>query len=335
MSDFFLPLVVSVPLDNATIAAFQQVLIKAQETMTWLPNIAGESSSLFYGSPAHYPNLNSQPAGLTVSQQQQWTMVCNAMQPITASFLKGEMASAQQAGVALAANVAFWDTVARIDEDIATLGVSELWTKLWEAVDACKASRDATVITLQTAQDALDNLGSDSPTALIDDQATLSGQLSQLVDNVKSTLSPLGADAVQQAGLGTALIVAGIAGAIVVTITASVWAISHELTAVQMQANDHAQAVFNAQTAYDEAQAASGAITQDELMQRRANTAGQMKTVVDAQGAAAVGKGLQAAGVGMAMGLGALALGVIGVIYMLRKSKGSPAPSTNPRRRRR
>jgi hypothetical protein len=140
----------------------------------------------------------------------------------------------------------------------------------------------------------------------------------------------------QQAGLGFApLVIAGIAAATVVTITASVWAVAHELAAVQKQANDHAQAVLDHQTAFDEAQLAAGAIDQAEFARRRSATAAQAQAVADAQGAAAVGSGLQKAGLGAAMGIGAVALGAVAILYLMRKKPAaSPAPSTNPRRRR-
>lgn len=126
MTDFFRPVVLSARADNTVIAAVQQVLIKAQQVMPWLPNLTGEAVSLFYGSPAKYPNLNVIPEGLEENQQKQWKLVWDAMQPISSKVLRGEMQSAAIDGAALAANTAFWDTVYRVDMAVATVGLSEV-----------------------------------------------------------------------------------------------------------------------------------------------------------------------------------------------------------------
>lgn len=335
MSDFFLPVVLSAAPDNTLVAAVQQVLVKAQQTLPWLPNLAQESSSLFYGSPPRFPRLAYDPDGLDDGQTQQWHQVYNAMVPIASAALRGEMKAAAVQGEQLAVNVNFWNTVYRVTEDVATLGIAELWTKLWEAVDACKASYNATTVTLQQTQEALSALSDSVPSDLVTAQYDLQNENRNLASKVTSTLAPLGQDAVDHAGFGSALVIAGITGAVVVAITASVWAVAHELASVQKQANDHAQAVFDAQTAYDQNLADQGIISQDELMRRRSDTARQVQSVADAQGAAAVGTGLQKAGMGAALGIGALALGAIAVLYLLRRSKGGAAstPAINPRYR--
>lgn len=127
MSDFFQPLALSAPIENSVVAAFQAVLIKAQQTLPWLPNLTAESADLFYQDPPKFPKLNLTPdEGLTETQQAQWKEVWKATTPIVNKVLKGELQQVQQDSVRLAANEAFWNTVYRIDMAIATVGFSEV-----------------------------------------------------------------------------------------------------------------------------------------------------------------------------------------------------------------
>lgn len=329
MSDFFLPVVLSARAENPVVAAFQQLMSKAQQTLPWLPNLSSESASLFYGDPPRFPRLNRIPEGLDETQQKQWLMVYDATKALTTAALRGEMQAAQVQSEQLANDVAFWNTVYRITADVATLGVNELWDEFWNAVAACKASRDGIVASLQAADAALSEQGENADPSLVAQQAELQRRLNSLINQIVSIIAPLGPDVRQQAGLGTALVVAGITGAVVVTVTASVWAVAHELAAVQEQANEHAQSVLDHQTAFDEAALAAGQIDQAEFARRRAATAQQAKDIANAQGAGAVGSGLMKAGVGVA-----LAVGAVAAAFFFLKKKSATAPSTNPRRRR-
>ncbi len=330
MSDFFLPVVLSASADNATIAAFQAVMNKANQTCPWLPPLASESAGIFYGSPPSFPRLNPQPEGLDASQQQQWGLIYQAVAPIASATMRGEMQAAQAQGAQLAADAAFWDTVYRVTADVATLGVNELWADFWKAIADAKQSRDSIVGILQTTQQALDEQGDTADPALVAQQQSLQNRLDSLINQILSAISPLGSEVRQQAGMGSTLIIAGIAGAVVVAITASVWAVAHELAAVQTQANDHAQAVIDHQTTFDEAALAAGQIDQAEFARRRANTAQQANDIAKSQGAGAVGAGMMTAGLGIAAAVGAVALG----IFLLKKKSASAASATNPRRRR-
>lgn len=324
MSDFFLPVQLSTQADGPTVAAFQKVLLKAQSTLSWLPNIANESAQLFYASPPMFPRLNPIPEGLDDGQQQQWKMIYDAAAPITSAAMRGEMQAAQIQGQQLADDSAFWDSVYRVTLDVATLGTNELWGDFWDAIAACKEARDGAAAALQGADNALAALGENADPDDVANQNDLQGQLNALLGNIIDVIAPLGPDVRAQAGLGVApLVVAGIAAATILAITGSVWAIAHELAAVQKQANDHAQAVFDHQTAYDENLAAQGVISQDELMRRRANTAQQAKDVANSQGAGSMTSA-------MAAGLGVLALGAVAVVFLMNKSRKT---ATNPRRR--
>jgi hypothetical protein len=126
MSDFFLPVILSARCDTPVIGTVQQILIKAQQVLTWLPNLTGESVSLFYASPAQFPRLNPTPEGLTDTQQKQWTLVYQAMQPVTSAVMHGEMQAAKIEGDKIASNTALWDAVYRVDLAVATVGLSEV-----------------------------------------------------------------------------------------------------------------------------------------------------------------------------------------------------------------
>lgn len=332
MSDFFLPVVLSAPADNAMVAAFQAVMNKAQDSAPWLPPLAGESAGIFYGSPPSFPRLNPSPDGLDDSQQEQWTLIYRAVAPIASAAMRGEMQTAQAQGAQLASDAAFWNTVHRITLDVATLGANEAWIAFWDAIAAAKEARDGIVASLRAAEEILASQGNQADPSLLGQQQNLRNQLDSLINQILSVISPLGNDVRQQAGLGVApLVVAGIAAAVVTTITASVWAIAHELSAVQQQANEHAQAVLDHQTAVDEAALAAGQIDQNEFARRRAATAQQAKDIADAQGAGAVGSGLAKAGLGVALVIGAVAAGIF---FLKKKSAAAPVPATNPRRRR-
>lgn len=124
MSDFFIPVQLSANADSPIVAAVQRVLIRAQQTMTWLPNLTGESASLFRDKK--YPRLNPTPEGLDDSQQKQWKIVFDAVAPITNMAVRGEMQNAAIEGQRLASNTAVWDAVYRVTQAVATVGYSEV-----------------------------------------------------------------------------------------------------------------------------------------------------------------------------------------------------------------
>jgi hypothetical protein len=126
MTDFFRPVVLSDRADNTVVAAMQQILIKAQQVLPWLPNLTSEAVSLFYASPPKYPALNVTPEGLDDAQQKQWKLIWDAVSPITSKVVRGEMQVAALDGQRLASNTAFWDTVYRVDLAVATVGLSEV-----------------------------------------------------------------------------------------------------------------------------------------------------------------------------------------------------------------
>lgn len=342
MSDFFLPVVLTTPPDNPTVAAFQAVLNKAQQTCPWLPNLAGESAALIYADAQNprWPRLNVAPEeGLDDGQQQQWAQIVKATAPITKAAMLGEFAQVKTQAAVLANNAAFWDTVYRITLDVATLGVNEAWVAFWEAIDACKQASAAIKADLDQAAQALADTGSDADPNDVAAQENLQGTHESLIQKILGIIAPLGDQVRSQAGLGIApLVIAGITAATVVAITTSVWAVAHELVGVQTQANDHAQAVLEHQQAINDKLLADGQITPEQWQANNQQNVDMANSVTKNQGAGAVGSALGKAGMGVALGIGALALGAVALMYFMKKKPGAaaaPAVATNPRRRRR
>ena len=94
---------------------------------------------------------------------------------------------------------------------------------------------------------------------------------------------------------------AGIGGAIVATIAASIWGIAHSFASVQLNAANNAQALLKWRETADDAAFAAGQITNDQLIQRRQENVTAANSIADSQGAAALGRGFGQAGQGIAL----------------------------------
>lgn len=231
MSDFFLPFVLSAAADSPVVAAFQSVMIRAQQSLDWIPNLTSESASLFYDSPPKYPRLNPRPAGLTAEQQQQWSMIVEAMQPLTTNVLRGEMQNARIEGDRLASNVAFWDKVMRVTQAVATAGYSEVaplvkekWAELQSNIAEWKKTRE---LALRIA---------DHPKCPQDKAEKLRAKIAELDQSVAGKVTSTAAQipgmdaAVQSEGLNglemiaalatikTAVVIAGIAAVVAILV---------------------------------------------------------------------------------------------------------------------
>lgn len=231
MSDFFLPVVLSSAADSPTVAAFQRVMITVQQTLDWVPNLTGETASLFYGAPPKYPRLNPKPAGLTSEQSQQWRMIYEVMRPLTSAALRGEMQVARIEGDRLAADAAFWSRVVRVTAAVATAGYSEVaplikekWADLRGSIAEWKKTRE---LALRIA---------DHPKCPADKAATLRAKIAELDSSVAGKVTSTAAQipgmdaAVQSEGLGglemiaaigtlkTAVVIAGIAAVVAIVV---------------------------------------------------------------------------------------------------------------------
>ena len=301
---------------------------KTLAAIPWAPkNLPTLAATLFdkYQYLA-YPNQNPDgpPDILTVdaSRPGQWKQLyTTAWQPFVKQALAGQMAVAVAEGAKAAANTAMWNAIAKYSGADA---VEKVWDDLWKAVSSFRAQQDATKLTLQKAQEALNRMGSAAPANLLAAQNDLQTKTAQLLASARSAIAPLGTDALSRAGLGIApLIIAGIAAAAILTITASIWALAHEMAAVQEQANSHAQEVWKVTDAYDKDQLAKGLITQAEYTRRRTVLAKDVDAVAKARGAAAVGSAVGSAGIGLGVGVGVVALVALVGLYLWKKKSGA------------
>lgn len=243
MSDFFLPVIVSARIDNPVIAAFQQVLIKAQQTMAWLPNLTGEAVSMFYASPPKYPNLNFTPEGLDDDQLKQWQMVWKAMQPISSGVLRGEMQLAQIEGARLAQDVAFWDGVRRVTLAVATVGLSEVepiveekWKELRATMGEWKKTR-AWALKVAEHKDCPADKAAQVRQKIADLDGSITGKIASLTSQLPGLQT-----AVEQDGLGAIAALAALAtiktAVLIAAIIAVVAVIVYCISSIKSVIND-------------------------------------------------------------------------------------------------
>lgn len=244
MSDFFRPMALSVPIENSVVAAFQAVLIKAQQTLPWLPNLSAESANLFYGTPPKFPLLNSVPdEGLTETQQAQWKEVWKATAPIAKKVLIGELQQVQQDSIKLAANEAFWNMVYRIDMAIATVGLSEVAPIVEEKWIELKARLKEWKDTRAWAE----RIATD-PRCPADKAEKLRAKLAEFDNSIGSKITstiaqiPGFREPFQQEGLGAIAVLAALAtvktAVLIAAITAVVGVIVYCISSVKELVND-------------------------------------------------------------------------------------------------
>jgi hypothetical protein len=240
MSDFFLtPYVASQVVDNPTVASYQNVLRVAQSTLPWLPNLMMESSAAFYGTPPKIPRLNSFPSGLTSDQQQAWTQVKNAINPIEVAMMQGAMAQAKAQGDQLAANTTFWNNVYRATAAVATVGMTEAWALLVSKLQQIRDARAAGDAGIQAMKATLQTLPP-GPGAqrLANAINTAISQRSSLEGSLASALGPLGvfaSNAKADAGLSDFPVGMAIAAVMVATIAGVVGTLVYRYISWQQQ----------------------------------------------------------------------------------------------------
>ncbi len=300
-----------------------RLFARLNTAMPWLPYQAGGIAALALDQQSYpYPLMSpSNPPAWLVSPDRLtvWREVAGQFTPLTQSVLAGQLQQAQAQGAILDSNVAFWNTVAQYSGSDAVMGV---WDDLWRAIASFKAQRDATKAALDTSQSIIASYGTRVPADLALTHSNLISQYNSLSARAQVIIAPLGAQAKSAAGLGLApLIIGGIAAATVVTVTASIWAIAAEFTSVQRQANANAQDLLKFRETADQADFEAGKITNDQLALRRGANVQAAKTLVDAEGAGAVGNAFAKGGAGIALGIGALAaVGLAAYLLMRKKS---------------
>lgn len=292
------------------------LLQKAQSTMPFVPqNLVSVAQQVF--ALGAFPRLRAfyagaaRPSWLTSDNSYQaWQTFIKSYLPIENSFISGNNLLLAQQASDLQNNVDFWNTVSKYSgEDY----LEKVWADFWVAVDNLRANRDSAKLALSTANDILSQYGSKVPATYSAQTNALSAQFNDLTSQAVNTLSVIPGGATY-AGLGVAaLVIAGIAAATVVAITASIWAIAHEFSAVQINAGNNAKALMTWRDQQDQADYEAGKITNSELVARRSDTVAAGTAIVNAQGAAALGKAVGQAGSGFGIGLG-LTLGSMAVL---------------------
>ncbi len=313
------------PATQTVVTALAQRLAAA---MPWLPfDPVGTFALALQQGQYPYPaqTVINPPAWLNdPNRLDVWRQIASKFVPVTQAVLINQLALARQQGQILAANVDFWNTVAKYSGADA---VQKVWDDLWAALSQFKAYRDG-------AKAALDQAGAivaaappgSIPSSLVQNQAVLINQFNSLSNRCAAAIAPLGAAARAAAGLGVVpLVIAGIAAATVAAITATVWAIAHEFAQVQMQANDNAMALIQARDAYARQLLNTGKINVDQFAQLQKDNVEAGRVVSESQGAGQIGKGLKSAGVGVALGLGSVAAIGLGGYLLYRYSKKKSA----------
>ncbi len=309
------------PLDSAMRDVITRLFGKMRTAMPWITYDPVGVAILAMDQQSYpYPiqTLGTPPVWLnTIDRQQVWKEVAGEFVPVTQQVLATQIAQARVAGEALDRNVAFWNNVARYSGADA---VQKVWDDFWAAVASFRAQRDATKVALDQTAPIISQYGAKIPASLIMTRTGLVSKFNDLSNRASAALNPVGAQAKSAAGLGALpLVIAGIAAATIVTVTASIWAIAHEFANVQEQANGNAQEILKAREAADQADFNAGKITNEQLVVRRNDNIAAAVKLVDAEGAAAVGGAVGRAGMGVALGAGGLVALALGAWWLLRK----------------
>jgi len=323
------PMVTSLDLSSSR-APMLALLGRVQANMPWAPqNMVSAAAQIF--NLGAFPRLRAYPPGggklppwlSNTDNYNAWRkMITTLYKPVDQAFLKSNMALLAAEGDAAANNVEFWNTIAKYSGAEA---LERMWADLWAAVEALKVQRTATQTHLGVADGIIKTYGARVPSTLVSQTAAIKARTAELDARARTALAPI-PQATATAGLGAIpWVIAGVAGTVVVTVTAGVWAIAHEFTSVQITAANNAQALLKWREQQDAADFAAGKITNEQLTARRQDNVRAAAEVADSQGAASVGRGFGAAGSGIAVAaMSALALGVAAFAVVRHLRKKSP-----------
>lgn len=264
------------------------------------------------------PRLGGNPTWITTTDQKEaWAKVVSNYSPIISKFIAGLQA---QSKVELA-TAGYWsDFWKGVSAYTGVDAVEKVWDDLWNAINGLKLQREAAKTALDAAQAIIDASAGKAPANLVLAQQQALAEWNTLTNQARTTLAPLGATAQQQAGLGIApLVIIGVSAVVVVGITASIWAIVSSFASVQKKAADNAQALMKWREEQDRQDYLAGKLTEDQYENRRAQNIRAGQTIVETQGAAAVGSAVGKAGAGLAMGVVAIgAVGLLGLFLFLK-----------------
>ncbi len=315
-------------IDPATQVVVSTLAQRLAAAMPWLPfDPVGTFALAVQQGQFPYPaqTVVNPPAWLNdPNRLDVWHQIAGAFVPVTQQVLVNQLALARQQGVVLASNTAFWNAVAKYSGADA---VQRVWDDFWAALSQFRAYREGTKAALDQSTAILASSPPGSiPAALVQNQGVLVSQYNALSSRCAAAIAPLGAAARSAAGLGIApLVIAGVTAAMVVAITASVWAIAHEFSTVQTQANANATAIVQARDAFAQQLLSTGKINVDQFAQIQKDNVEAGRIISESQGAGQIGKGIQSAGLGVALGLGSIAAIGLGGYLLYRYSKKKSA----------
>lgn len=315
------PLVTSVNLAPLR-QPMQALLMRLREAMPWVPSGLENVASRMMDLQA-FPRLRAfvpgerRPAWLAdEGRWQAWrALITGPYKPIASAFAAQNLALAAAETEAAARNASFWSSIAKYTGADA---LEKVWADFWAAIDSFKAKRASVVTSLAVANKVIAAYGSSVPAALSSQTAALTAQMNSIDSRARSALVAI-PNATKEAGLGLApLVIAGIAGGVVLTATAAIWAIVRELSSVQVNAANNAQALLMFREKADQDAAAKGLITNEQLVARRTQNVVDAAKIVDSQGAGAIGRGAGEAGKGIAMGVASVAVAALGGWLLVR-----------------
>lgn len=315
---------------SAVLAVMQRI----QDTLDWAPRTLVSVAQTMMDQYQTFPLLRSyKMLGIALPSRPDWLQdssnldgwqtVYEGYKPIATAFTSKEMAAVVAEGQKLASNANFWDNVA---EYSGVAKLQELWGKFWDSITALKTNRVAAKTGIDTAKDIIAKYGTKVPQQYVSATDAAQSAYDSATSKAMTLLAPLGSQVKAEAGLGALpLIIAGIAAATLIAITAGVWLVVNEFTSIQRQANANANDMLKWRDAQDAADFTAGKITNADLMARRQQSVAAATEIVKNQGAAQIGNALKDAGSGLGTSLGitfgVVALLGVGAYFLVKKLK--------------
>lgn len=314
----FSTITLSKPIPPNLREAINAVLMAGQNAMPWSNGMQGEAALIMNNGSWPVPLIETDFLSDPL-QQAQWRKFRTAYQPTTAAVLRGEMDAAASASAAAAANVAFWDDVYRTTLAVATLGLSEAWAKLTATLNQYRSSRAATLASIQTIEQTLNDPAYAATHAQAQNYvAQLRSKLADNDNGVRGALGPLASkdEVKQEAGLGFPAWLGAVGAGVVLAIVAALGLWITRAYDLQEQANSNAQEILRMRQTVIDSLATTGKITPEQYQNANNQNSNLAVMQSTAQGKASMGLGT---GSLVAIGVGALAL--IGGLIWLRKRR--------------
>ncbi len=310
----FLTIALQTPIPQNLRDAANVVILRAQQAMPWAGSLQAQASMLMnmgsWPTPTIASDVTSDP-----NQTAQWNQFRAAYLPITGAIARGQYQAAAGTAATLAANLAFWDSIAAVAHaatfqfSAAADDAQSAWDNLRFALNRYQASAKGVQTSLdilrQTAADPI--LGPKLPQAA-QYAATIASQQSSIASALLRALGPLATDPTvkSEAGLGVIPAAVAIAGASAVgAIAIAVTVIVSQMVGLKEQANTYAQEILRGREAVNNQLLKSGQITPATWQSNNDKNSAAYNAAAKAGGSFDMGTaGWVAIGVGLAAILG-------------------------------